>query len=96
MAPIPTKDPTSRTVNIVGAGDTVPSKKEMVLATKEPSQTPSRAGRPRINTAARAIPAAGKIGEMLPGEIVTRKLTLAATAYRDATTSMADEENFTL
>ena len=59
------------------------------MAAKEPSHTPAKAGRPKINTAARAIPADGKIGEIFPGGIVTRKLTFAIAAYTIATTRMA-------
>ena len=63
--------------------------KRRVLAANDPSQTPSSALRPRIITVARAIPAAGKTGETLPGGIVTRKPALAANGRRAVTAKMA-------
>ena len=46
----------------------------MMPAANEPSQMPSRAGRPRISTAARPTPAAGKMGDILPGSDVVKWL----------------------
>src|SRR5271169_1855017 len=92
MAPRPINAPTNKSGSPAWADDIEPSMKEMVLAAKEPSQTEIRALRPIIITAARATPAAGKIGEILPGGIVNRKLALAATAYTAASASMASAD----
>ena len=89
MAPRPIKAATSKFGSPVWTDGIEPSIKEMVLAANDPSQTPIKALRPIIITAARASPAAGKIGVILPGGIVNRKLTLAATAYTAATDRMA-------
>ena len=85
--------PTSMSSGRASPDDTEPSMKEIVFAAKEPSQTPSRALRPSTMTAARAKPAAGKTGEMLPGGIVNEKLALATAAYTNptATTGAADD-----
>jgi hypothetical protein len=56
---------------------------------KHGGQSEAGALRPRIITAASAIPATGKMGETLPGGIVIKKLTLATTAYMMATAEMA-------
>jgi hypothetical protein len=70
------------------------SQNENIFVTNEPIQTPAIAFHPMINTAARANPTSGKIGERLSGETVILKLKKASTLKTNATKIILKVEDF--